>query len=61
MTGCNNEVVIGKYSIKKHLKSGENIIWFIPSETGEYTMNCWMNMINNTIKVIDNRKYFRKD
>lgn len=61
LTGCNNEIVIGKYSIKKHLKSGENIIWFMPSETGEYTMNCWMNMINNTIKVIDNRKYFRKD
>ncbi len=58
LTGCNNEVVISKYSIKKHLKVGKNIIWFMPNETGEYTMNCWMNMINNSVKVVDDYNYF---
>ncbi len=58
LTGCNNEVVISEYSIKKHLKVGKNIIWFMPNETGEYTMNCWMNMINNSIKVVDDYNYF---
>lgn len=58
LTGCNNEVVISEYSIKKHLKVGKNIIWFIPNETGKYLMNCWMNMINNSIKVVDDYNYF---
>lgn len=58
LTGCNNEVVISEYSIKKHLKVGKNIIWFMPNETGKYSMNCWMNMINNSIKVVDDYNYF---
>ncbi len=60
LTGCNNEVVISEYSIKKHLNVGKNIIWFMPNKTGEFTMNCWMNMINNTIKVIDDKRYFKE-
>ena len=58
LTGCNNVVMINEFNIKKKLKVGENIIEFIPDKVGTYPMNCWMNMITNNIKVIDNEKYF---
>ena len=58
LTGCNNVVYINEFNIKKELKVGENIIEFTPSEVGTYSMNCWMNMITNNIKVIDDEKYF---
>lgn len=58
LTGCNNVVMINDFNIKKQLKVGENIIEFIPNKVGVYSMNCWMNMITNNIKVIDDEKYF---
>lgn len=58
LTGCNNIVMINEFNIKKELKVGENIIEFTPDKVGTYSMNCWMNMITNNIKVIDNEKYF---
>lgn len=58
LTGCNNIVMINEFNIKKELKVGENIIEFTPNKVGTYSMNCWMNMITNNIKVIDDEKYF---
>lgn len=58
LTGCNNIVMINEFNVKKELKVGENIIEFTPDKVGTYSMNCWMNMITNNIKVIDNEKYF---
>ena len=58
LTGCNNEIFIEKYNIKHKLVEGKNIIEFMPNEVGTFSMNCWMNMIQNTIKVIDNKSYF---
>ena len=58
LTGCNNVVTINEFNIKKELVVGENIIEFTPDKVGTYSMNCWMNMITNNIKVIDNEKYF---
>ncbi len=58
LTGCNNVVMINDFNIKKKLKVGENIIEFMPDKVGVYSMNCWMNMITNNIKVIDDEKYF---
>lgn len=58
LTGCNNEICINEYDIKKEITVGENIIEFTPTKTGTFTMTCWMNMIKNTIKVIDNENYF---
>lgn len=60
LTGCNNEIVIKEYKIKKKLKVGENIIKFTPTKTGNFTMNCWMNMIKNQIKVVDDKSYFKE-
>lgn len=58
LTGCNNEVVISEYGIRKELVEGKNIIEFMPTKEGLFTMNCWMNMLNNSIKVIDDYNYF---
>lgn len=59
LTGCNNQILINKFGIKKDLQEGENIIEFTPNKLGDYTYTCWMNMIKNNIKVIDNKKYFK--
>lgn len=61
LTGCNNKIIINAFQIEKELKIGDNIIEFIPTNTGDYTYTCWMNMIKNNIKVIDNKKYFEGD
>ena len=36
----------------------KNIIEFMPKKEGVVTMNCWMNMLNNSIKVVDDYNYF---
>ncbi len=59
LTGCNNQILINKFGIQKDLQEGENIIEFTPSKLGNYSYTCWMNMIKNNIKVIDNKKYFK--
>ncbi len=58
LTGCNDTVIIKEFNIKQELKEGENIIEFTPNKIGTYSMNCWMNMIKNNIKVVDNEKIF---
>ena len=54
LTWCNNEIIINEYGIKQELEVGENIIEFTPTKKGNITYTCWMNMIKNTIKVVDN-------
>lgn len=59
LTGCNNEIVMNDFDISKKLEVGDNIIEFTPTEEGTYTYTCWMNMIKNNIKVIDDPSYFK--
>lgn len=59
LTGCNNEVIINEFNIKQILKEGDNVIEFTPKKEGTITYTCWMNMIKNTIKVIDDKEYFK--
>lgn len=59
LTGCNNELIIEKFGIKQELKVGQNIIEFTPTEEETIIYTCWMNMIKNTIKVIDDEEYFK--
>ena len=47
--------------IDKKLDVGTNEIEFTPQEEGEYIYSCWMNMIKNKIKVIDNKDYFNEE
>ncbi len=58
LTGCNNTIVIKDFNIKKKLEVGTNIIEFTPKKVGVHFMNCWMNMLTNNIKVVDDEKYF---
>ena len=58
LTGCNNEIIINKYNVKKKLEVGVNVIEFTPSEEEVISYTCWMDMIKNNIKVIDDISYF---
>lgn len=60
LTGCNNEIIIKEYGISKKLEVGDNIIEFIPKDTGIFTYTCFMDMIKNNIRVVDDINYFRK-
>lgn len=53
INGCNNTIVIPKYKVEEELKAGENIIEFLPEQTGIISYSCWMGMIRSSIKVVD--------
>ncbi|HYE12427.1 MAG TPA: sulfite exporter TauE/SafE family protein [Patescibacteria group bacterium] len=53
LNGCNNPVVIPQFGIEKELIAGENVIEFLPEETGTIPYSCWMGMIRSNIKVVD--------
>lgn len=53
LNGCNNEIVISKYNVKKKLVEGDNIIEFTPTETGTIAYSCWMGMIVGKIKIVE--------
>ena len=61
LTGCNNEIIMKDFKIDQKLDIGTNEIEFTPREEGEYIYSCWMNMIKNKIKVIDNKDYFKEE
>ena len=61
LTGCNSEIEFKEFNKKVKLEIGDNLIEFTPTKEGTYTYNCWMNMIKNNIKVIDNIEYFKGD
>lgn len=52
LNGCNKEIVIPKLNKRIKLKEGENIIEFMPEESGRIGYSCWMGMIRNNIEVI---------
>jgi len=57
INGCNNEIVIPEFKVRKKLKTGENIIEFTPAETGTFVYSCWMGMIRSRITVVDDIKH----
>lgn len=50
---CASSLVVPKYGISKYLEKGENIIEFVPTETGEIPFSCSMGMYRGKINVID--------
>jgi sulfite exporter TauE/SafE len=48
---CNNEIIIPAYDIKQKLYAGDNVIEFIPKESGTIPYSCWMGMIKSKIHV----------
>lgn len=61
LTGCNNAIKSGQLGFSSDLHAGENVILFTPDEEGSYPYACWMDMIRNTIFVIDDPDYFTGD
>ena len=61
LTGCNSELVLIDFNKKVKLEVGDNVIEFTPKNTGTYTYTCWMNMIKNNIKVVDDINNFKGD
>lgn len=53
INGCNNPITIPSLSIEQTLIPGENIITFIPTETGKIAYSCWMGMITSYIEVVE--------
>lgn len=54
LNGCNSTLVIPKYGIEVKLKPGDNIIEFIPADSGTISYTCWMGMITGQILINDN-------
>lgn len=61
LNGCNNEIIINEYGINKKIEIGKNEIEFMPTNEGDYLYCCWMNMIKNKIKVIDDEEFFKEE
>lgn len=53
INGCNGAIVIPKFNIEKTLEPGDNIVQFIPGESGTIPYTCWMGMISGQIMVVD--------
>ncbi|MBU5313508.1 sulfite exporter TauE/SafE family protein [Tissierella carlieri] len=53
VNGCNNEIIIPEFDLEIKLNEGDNLIEFIPTETGQYGYSCWMGMIRSYITVIE--------
>lgn len=51
INGCNNRILIQDYGIEYTFHTGENVIEFIPAETGTVRYSCWMGMIQGNIFV----------
>ena len=51
INGCNYKMLLKEYNIDYEFKKGENVIEFIPKETGSIQYSCWMGMITGKINV----------
>jgi sulfite exporter TauE/SafE/copper chaperone CopZ len=49
LNGCNEELVIPEYNIRKKLEPGDNVIEFTPTKAGRIAYSCWMGMIRSSI------------
>lgn len=53
LNGCNGEIVVPAYGLAVKLREGENVVSFIPGDTGTVPYSCWMGMIKSSIKVVE--------
>lgn len=53
INGCNDTIIIPELGIKQGLIEGRTLVEFTPSESGDITFSCWMEMINSNIRVVD--------
>ncbi|KKQ27237.1 MAG: Heavy metal transport/detoxification protein [Candidatus Magasanikbacteria bacterium GW2011_GWC2_37_14] len=50
---CASSIVMPKYGIDKSLEKGENVIEFVPTETGEIPFSCSMGMYRGKFIVVE--------
>ena len=53
LSGCNYQMIIQDYGIYHTFDFGDNVIEFVPTESGTVRYSCWMGMIQGTINVVD--------
>lgn len=53
INGCNNSIRIPKYKMTYDFLPGDNVIEFVPEESGTFPYSCWMGMIRSKINVVD--------
>lgn len=53
LTGCNGEILVPAYGIDIILHEGENLVQFLPENSGTVPYSCWMGMIRSSITVLD--------
>lgn len=53
LNGCNYRMLLNAYGIAHTFSEGENVIEFIPDQTGTVPYTCWMGMIRGNIFVTD--------
>lgn len=53
INGCNYKMILSEYGITHEFTPGQNVIEFVPNQTGIVAYTCWMGMINGKINVID--------
>lgn len=53
INGCNNSIVVPKFSIQQDLLVGDTVIEFTPESSGTFPFSCWMGMIRSKITVVD--------
>jgi sulfite exporter TauE/SafE/copper chaperone CopZ len=62
LNGCNSTLTVPAFDIRRKLQPGENIIEFMPEQSGSIVFTCWMGMISSVIKVVDDMSvYSEKD
>lgn len=45
LSSCTNKIIVPSLNISKSLKAGDNIIEFIPTNSGIIPFSCWMGMV----------------
>ena len=53
INGCNYRMLIQDYQVEYTFTTGDNLIEFLPSDTGTVQYSCWMGMIYGNIYVTD--------
>lgn len=53
INGCNYRMLIQNYQVEHTFTTGDNLIEFLPTDTGTVQYSCWMGMIYGNIYVTD--------
>lgn len=51
ITGCTNEIIVPQLGIRQPINKGQNVIEFIPKQTGTLGFSCWMGMVRGRFEV----------